>query len=335
MSKVRHQLGWTLVISSFLLHLLTVVAFSRQPDRLAAYTVMPIWVWGGLGLMMSSLAYYFLRARLSLVLTGIWAVTVFSGADESSVLWNLSKEPPRPGHAKPHAGLPAIRVITLNCAYFKFGNPSLDLAIWEPDIVLLQEVSPSHVKMIADHLYGGRGDYRYNNTNGIVTRWQIKREVRNPDPLFHAQQLTVSDPDGREIEVVNVHLTTAATDLRLWQKSAWQEHRWNRHLRRQELSVTLQLLEQTSPFPQRPTLFGGDFNSAASDPVRMLLMRDFNDCFNRAGRGWGNTFQRRVPVLRLDSLYATRQFTPVRCRAVTTRKSDHRMVVSDLILPGG
>jgi endonuclease/exonuclease/phosphatase family metal-dependent hydrolase len=64
-------------------------------------------------------------------------------------------------------------------------------------------------------------------------------------------------------------------------------------------------------------------------------MRDFNDSFSTAGRGWGNTFQRRVPVLRLDSIYATRQFTPVRCRAVTTRKSDHRMVISDLILPGG
>ena len=64
-------------------------------------------------------------------------------------------------------------------------------------------------------------------------------------------------------------------------------------------------------------------------------MRDFNDSFSTAGRGWGNTFQRRVPVLRLDAIYSTRQFTPVRCRAVTTRKSDHRMVISDLILPGG
>jgi len=332
MTHIRRQLGWVLVVSSLLLHLLTVYAFARQPDRLAAFTVMPIWVWGGVGLLLSSVAFYFLRASLSLILTGIWAVTILLGADEARVLGNLSKDPPISGHAQPHSGLPVIRVATLNCGFFHYGNPSLDLALWDPDIVLVQEVWPNDVKTIADRLYGGRGDYRYHKNNGIITRWKINREVRNP--MFREQQLTVVDPDGREIEVVNVHLATAATNLELWKPSAWKEHRDNRQTRRQELSVSLQLLEQTSPFPQRPTILGGDFNSAAGDPVRSLLMRDFNDSFSTAGRGWGNTFQRRVPVLRLDSIYATRQFTPVRCRAVTTRKSDHRMVISDLILPG-
>jgi hypothetical protein len=210
-TNVRRQLGWTLVISSFLLHVLTVYAFARQPDRLAAFTVMPIWVWGGIGLLFSSVAYYFLRAKLSLVLTGIWAVTIFSGADESSVLWNLAKDPPISGHAQPHSGLPVIRVATLNCGFFHYGNPALDLALWDPDIVLVQEVWPNDVKTIADRLYGGRGDYRYHKNNGIITRWKIKREVRNP--MFREQQLTVVDPDGREIEVVNVHLATAATDV--------------------------------------------------------------------------------------------------------------------------
>ncbi len=37
------------------------------------------------------------------------------------------------------------------------------------------------------------------------------------------------------------------------------------------------------------------------------------------------------PALRIDHLYATRHFTPVRCRAVTTRHSDHRMVVADFL----
>lgn len=329
---VRRRLGWTLVGLSFALHLLTIYAYVRQPDSLAAFTVMPIWVWGGLGVITSSVAFYFLRASLSLVLSGIWAVTILLGADEARVLGNLSKEPPLPGHARPHSGLPVIRVATLNCAFFYYGNPSLDLAIWDPDIVLVQEVWPNDVKTLADRLYGGRGDYRYHKNNGIITRWRIKREVLNP--MFREQQLTVVDPDGREIEVVNVHLNTAATNLELWKPSAWREHRENRQLRRQELSVALQLLEQTSPFPRRPTLFGGDFNSSASDHVHSLLARDFRDSFAMAGTGWGNTFQRRVPVLRLDCLYATRQFTPVRCRAVTTRKSDHRMVISDLILPG-
>jgi endonuclease/exonuclease/phosphatase family metal-dependent hydrolase len=332
MTPVRRRLGWALVACSLGLHLLTIYAFARQPDRLAAFTVMPIWVWGSLGVACSSVAFYFLRASLSLILTGIWAVTILLGADEARVLGNLTKEAPQPGPAKPSAGLPVIRVATLNCAHLHFGNPSLDLAIWEPDIILLQEVNPLDLKTIADRVYGGRGDYRFHNSNGIITRWRIKREVRNP--MFREQQLTIADPDGREIEVVNVHLTTAATNLQLWQRAAWTNHRENRQLRRQELSVALQLLEQTSPFPERPTLLGGDFNSPANDIVHAQLSRDFKDCFTTVGSGWGDTFQRRVPILRLDCVYATRQFTPVRCRAVTTRMSDHRIVIADLILPG-
>ena len=106
MTNVRRQLGWTLVASSLALHLLTVFAFARQPDRLAAFTVMPIWVWGGVGLLLSSVAFYFLRASLSLILTGIWAVTILLGADEARVLGNLAKEIPLPGQARPFSGLP-------------------------------------------------------------------------------------------------------------------------------------------------------------------------------------------------------------------------------------
>lgn len=45
MSSFRRRSGWTLVGTALLLHLPTVFAFSRQPARLAAFTVIPIWLW--------------------------------------------------------------------------------------------------------------------------------------------------------------------------------------------------------------------------------------------------------------------------------------------------
>jgi endonuclease/exonuclease/phosphatase (EEP) superfamily protein YafD len=246
------------------------------------------------------------------------------------VLANFGKSPPLPGPAEPHDGNPVLRAITLNSAFFTFGNPAADLAAWQPDIVLLQDLLPHQVRQIADTLYGGRGDYRVHQSNGVVTRWKIQREVRNP--AQRDQQATVLLPSGMEIEIVNVHLATAATDLRLWRKSAWSDHRRNRAVRQKELSLTQQILEQTTAFPNTPTLFGGDFNSPASDIVHRQLARDFVDAFATAGTGWGDTFQRRFPVLRIDHLYATRHLTPVRCRAVTTRHSDHRMVVADFLM---
>jgi endonuclease/exonuclease/phosphatase (EEP) superfamily protein YafD len=315
---------------SLALHLATVYCFSRQPDHFAAFTVLPIWVWGGLGLLLCTVAFYFLRASLSLIMTAVWAVTLLVGADEARVLANFGKSRPQPGPAALHGGAPVLRVATLNCAIFNHGDPSPDIAAWQPDIVILQDAFPHQVRRVADVLYGGRGDYRAHQTNGIVTRWKIQREIRNPN--HRNQQATVVTPDGRSMEIVNVHLTTAATDLRFWQRSAWRGHRVNRTIRRQELSVVRQVLEQTTGFPNTPAILGGDFNAPAADVVLRQLSRDFVDAFAAAGTGWGDTYQRRLPILRIDQLHATRHFTPVRCRAVTTRHSDHRMVVADFLM---
>ena len=330
MPSISRRLGWFLVGSSLLLHALTVYCFARQPDRFAAFTVMPIWLWGGIGLVMSCTAFFFLRAPLSLIVTAVWAVTLLVGADEARVLANFGKSPPLPGRAELHEGKPVIRVITLNCAFFNYGNPAEDLAAWQPDVVLLQDIHPHQVRQIADVLYAGRGDYRAHHTNGLVTRWKIQREIRNPNQ--RDEQVTLRLPDNSEVEVVNVHLRTAATDLQLWRKSAWVGHRNNRILRQKELTLSRQVLEQTTKFPNTPTIFGGDFNAPATDIVHRQLAGDFVDAFATAGTGWGNTFQRRLPILRIDHIYATRHFIPVRCRVVTTRHSDHRMVVADLLM---
>jgi endonuclease/exonuclease/phosphatase (EEP) superfamily protein YafD len=332
MSTLRRRSGWTLVGLSLLLHLFTVYCFGLQPDQFAAFTVLPIWIWGGFGLLFSMVAFYFLRAPLSLIMTGVWAVTLLVGADEARVLANIGKSEPLPGARFPIDGEPVLRVITLNSAYFSFGSPAKDLAIWEPDIVLLQDVHPQHVRAIADTLYGGHGDYRAHNTSGIVTNGKIKREIRNPNPSSRNQQVTIDLPGGSSLEVVNVHLASAATDLRFWKRSTWRAHRTNRALRATELTLVEQILEQTTNFPNTATVFGGDFNAPAPDIVLRQLSSDFVDAFAAVGTGWGNTFQRRLPILRIDHIYATSSVTPISCRAVTTRHSDHRMVVADFLI---
>jgi endonuclease/exonuclease/phosphatase (EEP) superfamily protein YafD len=239
------------------------------------------------------------------------------------------KPAPLPGPAASHHGRATLRVITLNCGLFAFGDPTADLAAWQPDIILIQEARPHQVRRIADSLFSGQGDYRCHQTNGLVTRWHIDREIRNT--TNRDQQATVLLPNGNKLEVVNIHLASAATDLRLWQRAAWRDPRNNRVLHRQELATILQVLDQTIDLPTTPTLLGGDFNSPASAPLHRLLTRDFTDAFTAAGTGWGNTFQRRAPILRIDHIYANRHLTPIRCRAVTTRYSDHRMVIADFL----
>lgn len=329
MSRLRNRLGWILVACSLFLHFFTVFCYVTQPDRLAAFTVAPIWIWGSIGLFLSCFAFCFLRAALSMVVSLVWVITLLVGADEAHVLAHLTTTPPKPGAAALYHDQPVVRVLTLNCAAFTMGSPTDDIEYWQPDIVLLQEIQPYQVREIAERLYGGTGDYRAYHNNGVITRWKISAETHYDYASF--QQLRISLPDQRDIDLINVHLLSAATDLRLWEKDAWKTHYKNRVTRKQELSAALQVLEQTTQFPNTPALVCGDFNAPAWDQVHHLLSRDFTNAFAAAGTGWGNTFQRRLPVLRIDHIYSTYHFTPVRCRAVTTRHSDHRLVVADFL----
>lgn len=323
-------MGWACVGSSFLLWILAVFCFAAQPDHFAAFTVLPIWVWGGLGMIVSLKAWYFLRARFALALTTIWALTLLIAADEARVIRHIGHAPPLPGPAKPHMGQDVIRVVTLNCATFLHGDPAPDLAAWRPDVVLLQDAYPHQVKRISRALFGDQGNFIAHQTNGIATRWKIQNDSR------HTTQrnllTTLITPNGRSITVVNIHLASAATNLRFWDRLAWREHRINRAIRLSELSRIRQILAHSAGFSQTPILFGGDFNAPATDITHRGLKEDLVNVFAAVGTGWGNTYHRRFPIQRIDHLYASRHFAPVRCGAITTRHSDHRMVVADLIL---
>jgi endonuclease/exonuclease/phosphatase (EEP) superfamily protein YafD len=328
---ISQGLGWACVRASLLLLAFTAFSFGFQPDPLAAFTVLPIWLWSGIGIALSLGAFYYANARFSLWLSAAWLVTALVGSEESRTLLTARQpETLLPGPALPQQTTTLIRVATLNCAVFGFGNPGNELVPWHPDIVLLQDTYPSQVRALSQTLHAGQGHHLSHNTNGIVSRWTIK----NPVNTTHQrnQQACVSIPNFGDLVAINVHLISAATDLRLWNPSAWTQHRNNRILRRKELTGILTQLKQTTKFPLTPTLLGGDFNAASSDPIYHLLKNDFVDSFNEVGTSWGNTYPSRFPIIRIDQLYASKHLIPIHSRCIETRHSDHRLVITDYLL---
>jgi endonuclease/exonuclease/phosphatase family metal-dependent hydrolase len=192
---------------------------------------------------------------------------------------------------------------------------------------------PYQLRYLNEALFEGRGDYRYSPATrcGIVVRGEIQHHI--PNPVYRSQQVRVRLPNGRLLELVNVHLQAASTDLSLWRRECWRTHHRNRKLRRGELALALDLLDQGNQDPRLPAVIvAGDFNAPAGDRIYRMLRKDFTDTFSAAGTGWGNTYHRRFPILRLDHVFVSNSFIPVRSRVVTIEESDHRMVVSDLIL---
>ena len=95
----------------------------------------------------------------------------------------------------------------------------------------------------------------------------------------------------------------------------------------------MQKLEKTNISPKLPAvIIAGDFNAPAGDRVYAMLKGEFTDTYSEAGSGWGNTYHRAFPLLRLDHIFVSRVFHPVRSRVVRVEGSDHRMVISDLVM---
>lgn len=329
MGSLRRALGGLMVAASIAMLGIIVPAYALLPDRLAALTVFPIWIWAGAGIGLGALASGLMAARFGLWVAAAWLGVVLVGTDEAQIWQSLSTERPQLGAVVPFDGKPLIRVVTLNCAHFGFGNPAEDLAKWQPDIVLLQEVFPSQVKQIERALYGETGDSCYSGTNGIVTRWKMGRQLHQA--RIRVQQATVLLPNDEAIEIVNVHLTSAVTDVRLHRRETWQAHLENRLRRRAQMDAALRQLRRSTPVEGVATILGGDFNANATDRAHRDLPPRFIDSFATVGHGWGNTFHRRFPVLRIDFLYLSdKRLTARRCMAHTTVHSDHRMVIADI-----
>lgn len=323
---LRLILGGSSLAGSMLLLAAVVFTYTRQPDHFAAFTLMPVWVWGGCGIFASLVALHILRKRLVWLAVVAWFGIIFIFADEARTLGNFGNEAPKPGPARPYKDKPVIRVLTANCHTL----PAPELEAWKPDIVLLQDAWPHQVRRIARELYGNDANFRIHETNAIITRWKITGEFNIPHQRSH--QATIEMPDGRAFKVVNVHLLSAATDLSLWRRSVWTEHRVNRAIRTHELNRALSALKTGTEFPDAPAILGGDFNAPPSDPVYRLLEKYFQDAHPKAGTRWGNTYHRRFPILRIDRIHATRHFTPVRCTTDISAKSDHRFVIADFVL---
>jgi endonuclease/exonuclease/phosphatase family metal-dependent hydrolase len=332
MIERRHwrYLPLALLVLSLFLHLITLVLYVRLPLRFAAFTVFPIWVWGSIGLTLASITFLFFRIRISLALILIWLFTILLMSDEAKSIGRIGSETVEAGVPARFADSSVLRVVTLNCA--GRADPITAVESYVPDIVFLQEIPHAyHLKHLIDKLYSGHGDYRYDSAKrcAVIVRGQIVNQ--EPVAKYRSQLVTAVMPSGRRLQLLNVHLQSAATNLRFYDRDCWREHSQNRLLRQLELTYALQLLKQRTEYPRIPALIAGDFNAPANDAVYKILKPEFNDAYAQAGSGWGNTYHRALPLLRIDHIYGSAHLLPVRARVIECTDSDHRMVVADFV----
>ena len=102
--------------------------------------------------------------------------------------------------------------------------------------------------------------------------------------------------------------------------------------RSQEVSKMLEDI----PHDGRPILLCGDFNDTPlSYTYHQIYSAGFADGFVKAGRGIGRTYAGKLPLLRIDYVWANEQIQPMSFKRIKYKGSDHFPVMLDFNVNNG
>lgn len=304
------------------------LCYSVRPDRCAALTVFPPWIWLPVGLLLAGACWSPGTRRIVCLLGFLWLAYLLAFTDEAHALvhlrhWRSTSEASRlPGQT--------LRVVSLNCAGGR-RDAAEEVAAYNPDIVLLQESpGPKDVERLARALFQDHGGALCQGDVAVIARGGVSPSGwhRRVPPYF--LQARVRLTSGIEAEVISLHLVVPPLRTDLWNPAAWQEQTANRRRQREQLGLVADSMRAVPG--TIPLIVGGDFNAPAGDAIFRLLQPRLHDTFKEGGVGWGDTFMNDFPLLRIDQVWTSEHFRAVAVRARRTEHSDHRMVVYDLLL---
>jgi endonuclease/exonuclease/phosphatase family metal-dependent hydrolase len=81
-----------------------------------------------------------------------------------------------------------------------------------------------------------------------------------------------------------------------------------------------------------PVLIGADLNDVPNSYTYFTVRNGMQDAFLKKGFGIGRTFSSLSPTLRIDYIFANKNFKVLQFNRIVKNYSDHYMIVADLEL---
>lgn len=234
-----------------------------------------------------------------------------------------------PAQAPP--GRPTMRVATWNVYGYTrdLERVRSRIASWNCDVVCLQEAKrPEFADLLDGYASAESADVRTYVRGDIVSS---ERVPLRSDPPRHALVVRART-DAGPVTIINVHFPRARgahpTPRELEPLKRYLQQ--GVKVRDTKFSHLLEALPREGPM-----LVLGDMNTPPTSRNWRRLRERLTDAFDAAGRGFGHTFvwRRRLPLLRIDYVWANASVRPLRCWTLGHRPSDHRPVLADLALP--
>lgn len=298
------------------------------------------------------------RRRTVALVVAATLVAVGAGAAAYAVLGGPDREDPAPATGQPSGqpstatadGRPCATAATLRVATynikgaaarsggFDLGAVARDLAAWDVDVALLQEVyrygDPAARRdqpaQLASAL-GAEPVFGFNTRKGGTT--QYGTAVLSRHPIVGTANVALPnrggleqrgllratlDLDGTTVDVFDTHLqhTPQAADLRV----------------RQARSIA-RVVGGRASATGYPAVLGGDFNSSPTGSVSGVLQGVLSDTWSAVGSGRGATAPAGAPRARIDRLYHSADLVPLAATVRPATTSDHRAVTASYAVP--
>lgn len=275
-----------------------------------------------------------------------WAATACNGAALAFfAVYLMGVELTVGGTSQPIAARSSIRLVTFNIQMGWGGIPQLESEIksLQADVICLQETTSSRRSLpdLTPDLLARFPGWYSSRVQEVTTlsRFPIAETKVHPMPAPSGRAMlenTLTTPQG-QLTVFNAHISTAHT-------AAWNEGHQPLPARvwtlLPHIGKTARAREQQLPVIEKallaaptPWVLLGDFNNPPRGHFYAFLSRLGTDAFPVAGKGTGFSFPSGFPVMRIDYCWLGPGVTALKCEALPVSASDHRPVVTDILLP--
>ncbi len=200
-----------------------------------------------------------------------------------------------------------------------------------PDVVALMEVNEANLEALGPGLdcaftpYStrgppGRGGVAVCGREGWTARGKGQRFVADDDWQYLEAEV---ERDGTVFNLLAVHLPPHHFGA---------SAQWTEKTAARQADQSRALVERIAKL-RDPTIVAGDFNSTRDFWLHAALREQLQDTWEYGGLGFGGTklVGGWLP-LRIDFIYASRDFTVLHTRVLPERCSDHRPILTQLSL---
>jgi len=203
-----------------------------------------------------------------------------------------------------------------------------------PDVCFLQETG---VGFLSGDLVGRWRKSHWINAGdcGVLSRFPIRHVGAGDDLNAGTQQFIEFElPGGDRFLAANVHLMMPPIAWNIVFSDDHVPYREGHVKRTSQYGLLMRRIEShLAESATETVILAGDFNVGADmqslDPVRERL----KDVWLAHGVGWGATAFSSFPVARIDHCWVSESIEPVSARVISTKVSDHRILLVDLIIP--